>query len=270
MWEEPHTCRKVGGAKWRWGRWEDLRTWTRSRRSQKTCRCHTGLEPTTSVGTRHMSINIWQATTSQPSQSVLRELQGEESEIQWTQRFHVGVGPLVQGIIKHHLSCSISHNGKKKKVSLMVSVPLYSAVPDTDQAAIFTHPVWSQEGPQPARELLAQMEAISYTCFQRLRRIRDSQRRSGASSGASPLPGINKQEVYDCLCVTKAHTHIHTHTHPEKKMKHLASAFQALKHRNLLFVPATKTPTLCLPPAGRQTARRLFQWHTQSLQLCLF
>lgn len=36
-------------------------------------------------------------------------------------------------------------------------------------------------------------------------------------------------------------------------MKHLASAFQALKRRNLLFVPATKTPTMCLPPAGRQT-----------------
>lgn len=100
-------------------------------------------------------------------------------------------------------------------MSLEVSVLLYSAVPDTDQAAIFTHPVRSQEAPQPARELLAQMEAISYTCFQRLRRTRDSQRRSGASAGASPLPGINKQEVYDCLSVTKTHTHTHTHS-PKK------------------------------------------------------
>lgn len=124
----------------------------------------------------------------------------------------------VHGLIKHHLSCSISRNGKKKKMSLKVSVLLHSAVPDTDQAAIFTHPGPSPEAPRSAGELLAQMEAISYTCFQRVRRIRDSQRRSGASSGASPLPRINKQEVYDCLCVTKTHEHTHTYT-PQKKKK---------------------------------------------------
>lgn len=147
-------------------------------------------------------------------------------------------------------------------MSLKVSVLLHSAVPDTDQAAIFTHPGPSPEAPRSAGELLAQMEAISYTCFQRVCRIRDSQRRSGASSGASPLPRINKQEVYDCLCVTKTHTHIHTQkknetpclcfSSPEAQKSVICSRY---KNTHDVFTSGWQTDsTPALPAAHREFA----------------